>query len=244
MERLLCGASWKEWGLIMTFIELLHQPSIIIAMFQIIVLTSLLIRTVALIRINSRSMMPVFLSFGLISFLMSDLYWVAYVMIRLDTRMPFAANEFGEGAAILLFSAVLTSTFQYPYSSCIKETIFAVCFAAINAGLWIAWSGEWVDDIMTGVIFGYYILSCVRSLKRTEALSKKEWRLLALAGTALAGMQILIFFIPPAYKIKLDICCYIVMFAGIGWFVIRVVRALRSDTDFDQGICLSFAACG
>lgn len=95
-----------------------------------------------------RSMAPVFFTFALVSLLMSGLYWLAYDLLRPDTRMPFAANEFGEIGGFLLLASALNAVFRGRFADARREIVCAAVFAAASTALWIGWSGEWVEDVL------------------------------------------------------------------------------------------------
>ena len=78
------------------------QISQISVSIQIAVLAVLLGLTVRLVGESARNLTAVFLSFSFGLWLLTDLYWLIYDLMRPEIRMPFAANEIGE-AALFLF---------------------------------------------------------------------------------------------------------------------------------------------
>ena len=93
---------------------------------------------------GNRHMTLAFFCFGSISFLMSDIYWIAYYFINPGIRMPFAANEFGEGAMFLLLAASLKVVSQQERpdiavsekAPAVKEAAATAVFAAVSTLLW------------------------------------------------------------------------------------------------------------
>ena len=176
-----------------------------------------------------RSMAPVYFTFSLVSSLMSALYWVAYDLLRPDTRMPFVANEFGEIGLLLLLASALNAVFRGRFAAARREIVCAAAFAAACTALWIGWSGEWIEDLLSGLSFGYLLCCCVRSLKQSDALSRLEWGLLGAAAAVLLLLQGLTFLLPEPWRSVADYGAYAVMFALLAWWGVKLILALRRD---------------
>ena len=69
------------------------QITLISVSIQILVLALLLMLSVKLISESERNLTAVFMSFFFALWLLTDLYWLVYDLMRPDMRMPFAANE-------------------------------------------------------------------------------------------------------------------------------------------------------
>ena len=162
-------------------------PSVLISLIcvlcQIAVALVLLILSVRLIRESGRALTAVFLSFVFALWLLTDLYWLIYDLMRFDSRMPFAANEIGEAAVFLMMAATLGSAVFCDLRSGGWQTICALIFAFCNAALWIAWSGEWMQDIFIGAAFAYLLCMVTCALKMQRSLTGGEWA--ALGGFCL-----------------------------------------------------------
>jgi len=211
---------------------------------QIMVIIYLLICSLRLMKTGKSSVMLAFFAFSLISLMLSDLFWIAYEFIRPNTRMPFAGNEIGEWAMFLLFGAVLDIAVGDYIMPTMKEMVLAALFVAANVVMWIGWSGEWFEDIMTGITFGYFLCVAVRSLKQTRALTDKEWRILGTGSLVLVILQTLTFLVPDPMKGPVDVCCYIWMILGLFLFTVRVVREAWAGNDPDKQLSLSFGGIG
>ena len=173
-----------------------------------------------------KSMAPVFFTFALVSGLMSSLYWLAYDLLRPEVRMPFAANEFGEMGLFLLVAASLNAVFRSRFSAARREMLCTAFFVAASTLFWFLWSGEWVEDIMTGLCFGYFLCVCARSLKLSRALSRREWVLLAGLAALLLVLQGLTFLLPAPWSAAADYCAYAVMFTVLIYGFIKLLRAV------------------
>lgn len=178
-----------------------------------------------------RSMAPVFFTFALVSNLMSLLYWLAYDLLRPDARMPFAANEFGEIGTFLLLASTLNAVFRGRFAQARWEIVCTGLFAAASAAFWIAWSGEWLQDILVGLSFGYLLCVVVRSMKQAAVFSRWEWRLLGAAAGLLLLLQGLTFALPEPWKGRADFCAYALMFLVLAWGFRRLIPALLRRAD-------------
>ena len=73
---------------------------------------------------------------------------------------------------------------------------FAALFTAANVALWIAWSGEWIQDILTGVAFGYFLCSLTARIKQAVGFPAWKRRILGVSCLALITVLTAIFFVP------------------------------------------------
>lgn len=208
-------------------------------LFQTAVLLVILLGTIRLIGTQGQSIRLVFFAFAIASVLLSNLYWFAYDVLRPGTRMPFAANEIGEWAMFLLFGAALNPAAGQ--RSAKWEMLLAALFALCNTGLWIAWSGEWVQDILTGIVFGYFLCCLVARMKQENALDRWERWLLCVGGFVLIGLQAGLFFAPDPIKTALDLFCYGLLFAIAVLLIVRTILALRKEPP-EAVVCRAFLA--
>ena len=187
---------------------------------------------------DSRSM--VFFTFAMVSYLVSNLYWLAYEIMRPGTRMPFAVNEIGEWAAFLLMSATLTTIFHGRQAHSVPERAFGVFFIVWSAGLWICWSGEWIQDILTGFAFGYLAVNTLNSIRVTDALTRKTEAVLASVIAILMMLHTSIFFLPDEAGAMVDRVCYAIMFALLIYFAYLTIKAFKSDADPEKLVSITF----
>ena len=198
-------------------------------------------QSVQLLRENRSPVAALFYTFSLVSILLSDFYWIAYVAIRPNTRMPFAVNEIGEWAFYLLLAASLASVFRGRTAAAAREMIMAAIFAAASATLWIGWSGEWVQDIITGIVCGYFFCVIVRALRASDICSSREWASLGSLCLILIILQALTFVLPQGARQIADVCCYILMFAGIIAFYTKTIREWKRQAPPEALFCLCCA---
>ena len=208
---------------------------------QVAVLVYVIVRGVRLLSAGGASMVAVFFLFAAISMLLSDLYWITYDLLRLEIRMPFAANEIAEAALFLLLASMLNVAIRPAPGDALREMILTALFAAASTALWIAWTGEWADDLLAGLTFGYLLCCIARAIRLTGAFSRAEWIGLGAGAAALILLQATIFFVPAALGKILDLCCYVLMFLGVGFIFTKAVRSARAGADSRKQ--LSLTAC-
>ena len=204
------------------------------------VLLLVFLGTLRLLGSGKREVRTVLFAFAVASVLLSNLYWLAYDILRPGTRMPFAANEIGEWALFLLLGAALNTQSERLTPN--REMLFAALFTAANAALWIAWTGEWVDDILTGAAFGYFLCSLTAQIRQAEGFPVWEWRLLSVSCPVLVAVQTAIFFVPKPMKQPLDLFCYCLLFAVAAVLLIRALRSLGKGERASSAVLESFAA--
>lgn len=214
----------------------------VLDLFRAVILAAVLLSLFRFIGLEKFSARLVFFSLAIACILLTDLYWLSYDILRPEVRMPFAANEFGEWALFLLLGAALSSGHPIRFQEAGTELLCTVLFAAANVGLWIGWSGEWVQDVLTGLSVAYFLCALVSQIKQEHAFSRTDWRLLGLLCTILIAAQTATFFVPEGARRKLDLCCYLLLFAAAAVFLFRAARSILKDTDPAQGVCHAFAA--
>ena len=204
----------------------------------------LIVITLPLIDKGRESIPMALFSFALVSFMLSLAYWVAYNAVRPDTRMPLAANEIGESAWFLLLAAVLDAVLRdckvplKPF-----ETVFTLVFVIASVALWIAWTGEWVQDIVGGIPFGYFLYACVKALRQTDALREIEWRVLGIYCVGIIAGHVGSFFIKIGDKRPLDYYCTVLMFSILIWLLIKSLVSIKRNEDAKRSMAITFSTC-
>lgn len=216
------------------------QITLISVSIQILVLALLLTLSVKLIGESGRSLTAVFLSFSLALWLLTDLYWLIYDLMRPESRMPFAANEIGEAALFLVTAATINSAVKRRTRLPMGYLVGTFLFSVSNVVLWILWSGEVVQDIVSGIVFAWLFCSIVRALRWSQALSSREWIVLAVLCTALIISQGLTFIVPENVKPVPDTCAYLLLIAGGVFFIYKLIRAYKGGLAYAQ-LFLSYA---
>ncbi|WP_407451252.1 hypothetical protein [Fibrobacter sp.] len=196
---------------------------IVTAIVEICVIVVIIAKTIKL-TINTRTnALPFFFALSLSSYLLSSVYWIAYDFLKPDTRMPMACNEICECAVILLLCAGLDAILK-DHEKLVGEILFAILFTVANIALWIAWSGEWLQDILFGIPYIYFIWLLIRGLKSRECLSRKELWLAAAAGVMVLAMQLPQFFVDGIVFKLIEGLNFVVMLALTIWIGIKSFR--------------------
>ena len=214
------------------------NPEVFLTLFQLAVLAAVLLAALRLLSAARGALRIVFFCFAVACLLFSDLYWLAYGLLRPETRMPFAANEICEWSSFLLLGAALKAAPPARSVSARWEMLGAALFTAACTALWIAWSGEWLQDLLTGLCFGWFLVRLAARMKGNGTLSRRAWRLAGLICTVLAAAQAATFFVPETVSAALDLCCYGLLFAGNAFLLTKAVLALRRGED----VCPAFLA--
>ena len=197
---------------------------IITTVVQSIVLVVIIAKTVRLMDNGKNVFLPFFFMLAMTSFLLSDLYWIAYDVLKPGTRMPIAANEIGECAMILLLSAgldvVLKDKKKIP-----AEIVFAFLFIGANIVLWIAWSGEWLQDVLFGIPYIYFLWLLIRGIRSRGVLTRKELRFASLMGISVLMLQIPLLLVKGFWFEFIKVFCSVVMFALMAWLGVKSFRS-------------------
>ncbi|MBP5310165.1 MAG: hypothetical protein J6W58_07150 [Lachnospiraceae bacterium] len=210
-------------------------------LIQIVVLIIVIAGALRMILHDEKNIKAIFFVFAIVAILLSDIYWLAYDLLRPFSRMPFAANEIAEWASFISLGAVLASDIKAFGVDARKERIFSILFVMANVALWIAWTGEWLQDIMTGFALGYLLFYLMIHLKQSESLSKTEWRILAVVCIALIAANTMTFFVDQSLASTFDQITGMILFAGEIYFITDVLLEFRKGTNPAARISLAFA---
>ena len=213
----------------------------IVNVLQMAVILVCLARCIRGIRRHSRPMLTLFFFLGLVCLFVSDLYWVVHTWMGKGVYTPFSAIDVGICGLYLLLAAAIDVVFREKSGDARAAVIAAAGFAAANAALWIAWSGAVFQNILGGAAFVFLLCSAARALKRSDALSRREWTLLAAACAALIAVNIaLLFHLSGSVYFAANLVNYVILFVSLAFFFTRSIRALR-HRDTDTALALSFS---
>ena len=208
-----------------------------------IAVTGILVALMARMLTRDRfSMMGAFFAFGITGILLSDLYWLAYTVLEPEARMPFAVNEIGECAAFLLLGAAMRTELSDAPRFSLRESLAPMLFVACNTALWIAWSGEWVQDILSGLTLCYYHVVAARFIRQEGAFSRPERVGIRVVASLLVILQALTFFAPAGALPVLDACVTALIAGSIVLFGWKIARALRAGDP--AALALAFGGFG
>ncbi|WP_173474160.1 hypothetical protein [Fibrobacter succinogenes] len=197
---------------------------IITTILQSIVLVVIIAKTVRLMDNGKNVFLPFFFMLAMTSFLLSNMYWIAYDVLKPDTRMPIAANEIGECAMILLLSAGLDVVLK-DKKKIFGEIVFAILFIGVNIALWIAWSGEWLQDVLFGIPYIYFLWLLIRGMRSRGVLARKELWLAAVMGVSVLILQIPLLYVKGFLFESIKVAFFVVMFALMAWLGVKSFRS-------------------
>ena len=215
-----------------------------ILIFQIVVLLIILVRSIMVMLHHERPVTMIFFVFAIVGYLLSNTYWLAYELLYPQVRMPFAANEIGEWAVFLSLGACLSARIKKISAPVIKELIGTSIFVVANVCLWIGWSGEWIQDIITGLVLIYFYTNLVRFMKQSEILSNGMWIGLACICVIIIAANAAGFFVPKDLVGLYDTIAYIMLFIVMAYFLIRTVISFVDTKKNDIFISFSYASIG
>lgn len=216
------------------------STEIIFPLILAAVLLFVLIDTIRMLRSGRRVLVLAFFAFAAACCLFSTLYWIAYDLMCPDSRMPFAANELCEWALFLLLASSLRAAFPQGISL-EKAWLPAILFAAANTALWIGWSGEWVQDILTGLSVGWFLCVLIACTMESKALSRSEWIGLGCAAVLVIAAQTMTFLL-LAFSHTFETVCSVILLAVDAWIIIKTILSIKKGNQSQHGLCLSFAA--
>ena len=204
--------------------------SIILVSVMIIMLATLIPFGIGLIRTSNGNITAVFLVFYYTLILFILLFWLIYDIMQPDARMPFAANEIGEFTMFFIQAAIINSLFESRPESklMLAGSIF---FTAVNVVLWWSWSGEWIQDIITGVAFAWVMYSIARALWGTRTLSKRGWVTISVIALMCVLCQALTFFVGETAGTVLETVGYVFVSVGILFFVFQIYRTAVKEKE-------------
>ena len=224
----------------------------VVLLFIIGVLLYVLGYSVWMLKKGVHSMRLILFGFAMACALLSYTYWCIFDLMYADEEkaLPFAANELGEWALFLLLGATLTFGLAKKRVSLFLEMEIMLFFVAVNVTLWIHWNGEWMQDIVTGLVMAYLLSAIIRRMKYSGKFTRKQWILLALGGYLAVAFQIVAVWTEPYIQ-----GCFIIepplhdWAEKIGYVYLLVVSLvllgvslaeLLKKGSAERSICLSF----
>ena len=100
---------------------------------------------------------------------------------------------------------------------------------------------EWLQDILTGLSFGWFLCVVIACLTASSALERGERIVISAAAVLLIAGQTATFFVPEPALVFFDTACSVLLFAVNAWLLIKTVLKLK-NSETKKALCLSFAA--
>ena len=187
-------------------------------------------------KIAAKSSAPFFyalFTFSMLSLALEDLYWIAFDILRPDSKMPFAADEIAGSAVVLLLASASGELLSDSTKRRIglRELLFSALFTAANMTLWYAWSGEWFQDFVFGLPYVYLLYTLTRGIKSTGVFDKRS----SLFAPAVSSLVILlhfgVLFTAPPVSGLLDAVNYVLMFASCIALFVKAAGDVRQERE-------------
>lgn len=207
---------------------------------QILVLVPIIFLSAKLMKDGKHGIFPAVFTFAMIGLMLSCLYNSLNTLLTQGDRMPFAADEIAECSMLLLLSAGLESMAKEKEKVAIRELVFSIAFIGANIILWIAWSGEWIQDTLFGLPYVYFLYLILRGVRRTNALTSKETLFAMISGSCIMLVSLLLLFLDEDTACVIDNILHIPEFLIIAWLFWKSVLALKKANAGEEALFLSF----
>ena len=206
---------------------------------QISVLLPVIFFSAKLMKGGKQGIFPAVFTFAMVGLMLSCLYNSLNSLLTQGDRMPFAADEIAECSMLLLLSAGLESMAREKEKVAIRELIFSIAFIGSNIVLWIAWSGEWIQDILFGLPYVYFLYLILRGVRKTNALTQRETVIAAFLGIGIMIAQLIALGLDEEIGYVMDNVCHVPEFIIIVWLFWKCVRVLKKTNRGEEALFLS-----
>ena len=222
--------------------------SIFMNIIQTLILCGMALVVIRRLRVSKGSVILVFFLYGIVCFMISDMYWLVMDLMYPQKRIWFGVNEIAEAGLHLLFAEILNAVFGKKDRFRAYEIVIASVYGISMTLLWIGWTSEWVKDIVGGLALGYFVLAVIRAIRVSGALKKAEWIAVCFSTGVLLALQGMIFAVPQNIGRILDVICYAIMFTITLLIFIRaipaVIGAYKMPSEKNAYRALTFAMAG
>ncbi|MCR5701533.1 MAG: hypothetical protein K6G76_05235 [Lachnospiraceae bacterium] len=202
---------------------------IVITTIQVLIIIPIIAASTKLMQGGRNGLLPVFFTFGMFCYILDDLYYIVFCLLRPDERLPIAADEIAGCATLLLFSSLLEVLNNKKKRFSPMAFIFSVLFIGANIALWIAWSGEWVQDILFGLPYIYFLYLLMKGLLETKSMKKIEIAIIIPLCFIISGIEFALLNMDgTAYDIT-DLIAYFLMFSIAIWLIIKCIQSLYNE---------------
>ncbi|MBQ3405440.1 MAG: hypothetical protein IJG63_08510 [Oscillospiraceae bacterium] len=198
---------------------------------SIIVYALLSVRLFLRLRRVGPSPVLVFLLFGVANFLVSELYWLSHIFITRENTIVFAAVEVAETGACLCFASSLRTALGEDVGKDRRILLEAIAFMACNTAFWIAWTGGWVKDMMSGAAMCYLFYTCMLGAKCYKLFPHHIRSAFVTGAILIFSLQTAALLIGGDTGALMDNLCAPIWLLGIAYFMFRIIPAVRGGGD-------------
>lgn len=202
---------------------------IVISTIQVLIIIPIIAASTKLMQGGRNGLLPVFFTFGMFCYILDDLYYIVFCLLRPNERLPIAADEISECATLLLFTSLLEILNDKRKRFSLEAFVFSILFIGANIALWIAWSGEWLQDILFGIPYVYFLYLLMKGILDTKSMKKIEIYIILLLCFIVTGIEFALLNMDGmTYEIA-DVTAYILMFAIAAWFLFKCIRTFYNE---------------
>ncbi|MBO4281101.1 MAG: hypothetical protein J5872_04620 [Lachnospiraceae bacterium] len=219
----------------------MELSALIADLANLIVLFLMLGGLIRMILHGRRSMAVIFYAFSTASLTFSYIYWLIYDFMWPEERLVFAANEISEWAHFLMCGTVLAYMFKEITRIDFGEICGVMILVAVNVALWIAWTGEWLQDIVTGLCIAYWAYRLAIGVKESKTTTLPEWGGLVAGFMLTIGLQVASFFKGAPIK-ALYLASFLSLVIVVAFIHIKTIRILiraKCHEDYRKAFCLA-----
>ncbi len=208
---------------------------------QAAIVIPIVISTAGLMKKGRNGIFPAFFTFAMMSMFLSALYCLIFCIVRPEERMPFAVDEIAECAMLLLVSAGLEALSSKRKKWMPRAFLFTILYMSASIALWIAWSGEWVQDILFGLPYVYLAYLLIRGLEYVRAWDTDGERIFAaVMSTVILLMQtVMLLITSETAQNFLNLGSYAIAHGITAWLLWKNYRSLRDKSYGEKTLYLS-----
>lgn len=207
---------------------------------QISVLVPVIFLSAKLMKGGKRGIFPAVFTFAMVGLMLSCLYNSLNSLLTQGDRMPFAADEIAECSMLLLLSAGLESMVREKEKIEIRELLFSIAFIGAHIVLWIAWSGEWIQDTLFGLPYVYFLYLNLRGVRRTNALTSRENLIAVISVSCIMITLLFTLWMEEDIAPLIENIFHVPEFIIVAWLFWKSVRALKKANAGEEALFLSF----
>ena len=210
-------------------------------LIQVVILIPVTFFSAKFMKKGEHGIFAAFFTFAMMSFLLSVLYCLIFCLLRPEERMPFAVDEIAECAMLLLLSAGLEAISGKRKKWMPGAFLYTVFYMGATIVLWIAWSGEWVQDVVFGLPYVYLAYLLIRGLEYVRAWDTDAEKILAAVTiVAVLLMQAVMVWVAEGTVWNvLNVGSYAIMYAFTAWLFWKNYRSLRDQSYGERTLYLS-----
>ncbi|MBR5944973.1 MAG: hypothetical protein IKZ94_08515 [Lachnospiraceae bacterium] len=206
--------------------DVLTLQDIVLSSTQVIVAIPIIVLSGRLMAKKEYGLLPAYFTFAMVSYLLGDVYYVAYNILRPNTRMPMAATEIAECAMLLLLSAGIETISDIRAKINWPALFFAIAFTGANIALWAAWSGDIPMSVIFGLPYVYYMYLILVGLYNSGAAELNKIAVCIVVMCLVVSLSIAALGADEYHYMILTNICYVFDYLILIWVFVRYIRMM------------------